>query len=209
MYSAVLMLAVMAGNDSVDFGGRNRGCSTASKACTASKTCARSGGHGLGLFKHGCTTTARPVATGCAKSGHGCAKSGHGLFSGGLFKRGCCGTTAPKAACTTAAPAKKDMPKGEPVPDPKPKKTVSAPATIIVNLPANARLIVDGNQTTSTAEIRTLVTPNLDFGTTYAYTMRAEIVRDGITVEETQIVNVVGGQTSNVRFNFTQTVASR
>ena len=101
-------------------------------------------------------------------------------------------------------------PKGEPVPDPKKTKVESdVPATIIVSLPADARLTVDGVATTSTSDRRTLVTPNLEVGTTYFYTMRAEIVVDGRTVSETQVVNVFGGQTTDVRFSFPQTVATR
>jgi uncharacterized protein (TIGR03000 family) len=90
-----------------------------------------------------------------------------------------------------------------------PKKT-SAPATIVVNLPADAKLIVDGNQTTSTTERRTLVTPELPIDAAYIYNMTAEIVREGRSVVETQQVTVRGGETSTVQFTFpTQTVSSR
>ncbi len=103
----------------------------------------------------------------------------------------------------------KDMPKGEPVPAPK-KTSLNAPATIVVSLPADARLFVDGAPTNSTTENRSLVTPGLEFGSTYVYTVRAEVVRDGRTVEQTQQVLVRGGETTPVRFDFsTQTVASR
>jgi uncharacterized protein (TIGR03000 family) len=103
------------------------------------------------------------------------------------------------------------MPKGEKVAPPKgDKKPVAAPATIVINLPADARLIVDGTATTSTSERRTLVTPELDFGSTYVYTMRAEVVRNGQTVAQTQEVLVRGGESATVQFNFsTQGIASR
>ena len=39
-------------------------------------------------------------------------------------------------------------------------------------MPANARVIVDGTPTTSTAERRTLLTPALQVGETYVYTIR-------------------------------------
>jgi uncharacterized protein (TIGR03000 family) len=103
----------------------------------------------------------------------------------------------------------KEMPKGEPVPAPK-KTSLTVPATIVVSLPADARLFVDGTPTTSTSERRSLVTPGLEVGTTYFYTVRAEVVRDGLTVEQTQRVLVRGGIATPVRFDFsTQTVASR
>ena len=101
------------------------------------------------------------------------------------------------------------MPKSEPIAPPK-KASLNVPATIVVSLPADARLIVDGTSTSSTSDRRTLVTPELEFGSTYVYTMRAEIVRDGQTVAQVQTVNVRGGEVSTVNFNFApQTVASR
>jgi len=102
------------------------------------------------------------------------------------------------------------MPK-EKIPTPPAKKLeTSAPATLVVSLPADARLTVDGNATTSTAAVRTFVTPELATDYNYVYTLRAEVVRDGRTVVETQQVTVRGGQTTNVPFNFSsQGVASR
>jgi uncharacterized protein (TIGR03000 family) len=245
MYSAVLMLALVAGNDSIEHG-RNRcgGCTGYGGGCSGyvGGCSGIVGGHG----HHG--------AVGCSSSyvGHGCSSYGcssscsgrRGLFGGGLFgghhNRGCNGSACHGSSyggCTSGVyqggvyqggctggvyqggvygtpvvpGTKKDMPKGEPVPDPKtkPKNPVVAPATIVVNVPADARLFVDGAATTSTSEVRTLVTPTIEVGTTYVYTMRAEVVRDGRTVEQTQVVNVTGGQTANVRFNFSQSVASR
>jgi uncharacterized protein (TIGR03000 family) len=237
MYSAVLMLALTAGNDSVDFG-RNRcngGCSSGSVCsgavyggCSASHCSSRGG-----LFSHrshgcsgssGCSSTvAVGCSSGCSSRGHGC--HGGGLFSGGggLFHRNRCSGACSGSVCsgavvgcssgctggTVVPPTTKPMPKSEPVPPPK-KTAVSAPATIVVNLPADARLIVDGAQTTSTSDRRTLVTPELAFGATYVYTFQAEIVREGRTMAQTQQVSVRGGDVSTVRFDFsTQPVASR
>jgi len=96
-----------------------------------------------------------------------------------------------------------------PPPPPATKTEAQAPATIIVTLPADARLIVDGNATTSTSTRRVLVTPALAQGE-YVYSLRAEIVRNGQTVAETQNVTVRPGQTSEVPFSFaTESVASR
>ena len=85
---------------------------------------------------------------------------------------------------------------------------VPTPATLVVTLPANASLTVDGNATVSTSARRVLVTPALEQGE-YVYNLRAEIVRDGQTVAETATVNVRPGETTEVTFNFTATVASR
>jgi uncharacterized protein (TIGR03000 family) len=108
------------------------------------------------------------------------------------------------------APDKKPLPPAEPVPPPVKKGELSAPARILVSVPAGARLIVDGVATSSVSENRTLVTPALQVGATYYYTMQVEIVRDGRRVVETQDVAVRGGETSTVEFTFSnQGIASR
>jgi len=242
MYSAVLMLALTAGSETVDFG-KNR-CSTAcggygtyvgcsSYGCSGSYGCSTSGHGGGGLFgRHG--------SSGCSSS-YACSGRS-GMFSGGLFgghhnrcssgygcsgSYGCssgygcsgyvgctsgygCSTGCASGTVIVPSTDPKVMPKSEPVPPPKKTSQTSAPATIIVSLPADARLFVDGNSTTSTSDRRTLVTPELAFGTTYVYTMRAEIVRDGQVQSQSQQVNVIGGQTATVQFNLSgQGVASR
>jgi uncharacterized protein (TIGR03000 family) len=96
---------------------------------------------------------------------------------------------------------------------PKKKKApseVEAPAVIQVSLPADARLTVDGYVTTSTSANRTFVTPALPQGESFQYTLRAEVIRDGRTVVETQIVTVRGGEETSVPFNFsTGVIAAR
>ena len=104
----------------------------------------------------------------------------------------------------------KEEKKGEEIKKPKGTTQTAVPATIVVSLPADARLMVDGAQTNSLTERRTLVTPNLEVGETYVYTLRAEIVRDGRIEVQAQDVNVRGGEISTVAFQFsTQGVASR
>jgi len=95
------------------------------------------------------------------------------------------------------------------MPKSAPQKT-EAPAVIQVSLPADARLIVDGYVTTSTSSQRTFITPVLPQGEAYNYTLRAEVVRDGRTVVETQQVTVRGGEETRVPFSFSSgEVASR
>jgi uncharacterized protein (TIGR03000 family) len=217
MYSAVLMLALTAGSETADFG-HNR-CNGASNCCgvVAYNSCggcaASHGCYSNGHGRHGCN--------GCNGGGlfshgrHGCNNACNGYRCNGCSGYYGCSSYQGCSGCTggviVVPEKKKDMPKGEKLPDPTPKKETrsAAPATIIVSVPAGARLIVDGAPTTSTTERRTLVTPNLQFGSTYYYTMRAEIVRDGQTVVQTQDVMVRGGETSTVQFQFPQTVESR
>ena len=92
----------------------------------------------------------------------------------------------------------------------KEEASTPSPATIVVSLPADAKLVVDGNATRSTSDRRTFVTPALDNGSDYVYTLRAEIVRDGQVAVQTQDITVRGGQTTEVSFTFaSQSVASR
>lgn len=106
----------------------------------------------------------------------------------------------PSAEPVPAPEPKKAMPKepkaAEPAVAPK-KADAGSSATIVVSLPEDARLIVDGQETQSTSARRVFVTPNLQNG---FYTMQAEVVRDGQTVVQTQNVFVRGGQTTEVNF---------
>jgi uncharacterized protein (TIGR03000 family) len=96
----------------------------------------------------------------------------------------------------------KPLPKAETKMDGKEEaSSQSAPATIVVSLPADARLLVQDTPTTSTDAKRVLITPAVGPGE-YCYTLRAEIVRDGKTLTQTQQVNFRAGQQATVSFDF-------
>ncbi len=84
------------------------------------------------------------------------------------------------------------------------KGSLEAPATIIVSLPAEAKLLVDGTPTASQSSERRLVSPVLQPGRDFHYTLTAEIVRDGQTVRQSQTIAVRAGQETRVPFTFTQ-----
>jgi len=96
-------------------------------------------------------------------------------------------------------------------PEEKPKKPeeVSTRATIVVHLPADAKLTFDGEATKSTSDVRTFVTPDLKPGTNYSYTVKAEVMKDGkpIVIAEKKI-SVQAGVTTEVNIG-TSTVAAR
>lgn len=85
----------------------------------------------------------------------------------------------------------------------------SAPARLIVSLPAEARLTVDGSPTTSTSGQRTFVSPPLQPGVDYYYTLRAEVQRDGQTVATTQRVQVRAGQDITVTLDIPAATVAR
>jgi uncharacterized protein (TIGR03000 family) len=84
-----------------------------------------------------------------------------------------------------------------------------APATLIVTLPADARLTVDGNATRSTSGERAFITPPLPTDKDASYTLKAEIMRDGRPVAVSRRVTVRGGQESRVDITFPNASASR
>jgi uncharacterized protein (TIGR03000 family) len=75
-------------------------------------------------------------------------------------------------------------------------------ATIIVQLPADATLTVDGERTQSTSGTRVFVSPPLEPGKKYQYNLRAEVNRDGRRETTSRTVDVRAGQTSEVNIDF-------
>jgi uncharacterized protein (TIGR03000 family) len=75
-----------------------------------------------------------------------------------------------------------------------PDASESNRATIIVELPANAKLFVDGKATTSTSEIRRFTSPPLEAGKSYHYDFEARVEREGKIVTIPQRVDVRAGE---------------
>jgi uncharacterized protein (TIGR03000 family) len=75
-----------------------------------------------------------------------------------------------------------------------------ARGTVVVKLPADARLYADGRPLNQTAAERTFVTPPLPVGQDYTYTFRAEYVRDGETISQTRRATVRPGHSATVEF---------
>jgi uncharacterized protein (TIGR03000 family) len=73
-------------------------------------------------------------------------------------------------------------------------------ATVVVQLPADARMWVDGQAADLTSATRSFQTPALDKGRDYYYTVRAEATRDGKVLSQSQRITVRAGQVSRVDF---------
>jgi len=126
----------------------------------------------------------------------GCSGGG---FGGGYGCDGGCYGGAPVMG-VPVIPQKKG---GEKVPAPASGMS-EMPAVILVSLPAEAKLLVDGAATTSTSNQRRLVSPPLQAGREYHYTLTAEISRDGqAPVRLTQRITVRAGEETRVPFTFT------
>jgi uncharacterized protein (TIGR03000 family) len=85
-----------------------------------------------------------------------------------------------------------------------------APATIIVTLPADARLTIDDAATTSTTERRVFVSPELAPGRDFHYTLKAEWKSEGKPVTVSKTITVTAGNETNVNLQADMaSVASR
>lgn len=77
-----------------------------------------------------------------------------------------------------------------------------ADGLLMVDVPADAKIFVNGSTTTSTGASRQFVSRDLQSGFNYTYEVKAEVVRDGKTVEQVKTINLRAGQTANVAFDF-------
>jgi uncharacterized protein (TIGR03000 family) len=99
------------------------------------------------------------------------------------------GAVMPGTAVPGKAPEKiKDMP--------TPKKTQLTPAsaTIVVDLPADAKLSIDDAPTAATGSNRVFVSPALNPGREYHYTLKAEVVKDGKSAVIEKVITVKAGE---------------
>jgi uncharacterized protein (TIGR03000 family) len=67
---------------------------------------------------------------------------------------------------------------------------------------------VNGQATTSTGNSRQYVSRDLQRGFNYTYEVRAEVVRDGQTIEQVKKVDLRAGETANLAFDFPTTSAA-
>jgi uncharacterized protein (TIGR03000 family) len=177
------------------FSHRSRGCH-GGNGCHASSSCHGSRGcHGGGLFAH--------RSHGC-HGGNGC-NGGYGCHA----SSSCCGTVVDHG-CHGAPAGGQAMPAPGKAPEPikaLPKPTgeeanIPTPATIVVTLPAEAKLTVDGDATTSTSAIRVFASPVLERNKTFYYTLNGELVRDGQVLKTSQRVAVRAGEETRVELQF-------
>jgi len=153
-----------------------------------SLACGR-GGHSCGgghhLLHHG---------GGCGGSGGGCASCG--------ASSGSCASCGAAASC----PASGGCASGQCAADARP--AYADVATLVVNLPADARLTIDDYVAQSVSASRTFNSPALEQGKDFHYTLKAEVVRDGQTLSVVKEVTVRAGEVSQVSLEMPTSVAS-
>jgi len=184
------------------------------------------GGRGVfgGLFHHkschGCSGWSCSGCCGGGCWGGGCCGGGcyGGCYGSGFggpmyYHQGCYGSlvpygtyyggAAPVAAPVIMEPAPAPAPATTPAPMTPPagdKDNKKSTANIIIELPANATLYVDGQPTGTTGALRNFHTPELPAGQAFYYEMKAEVVVGGQTVTEELRVVVHAGDELNKSF---------
>ena len=71
-------------------------------------------------------------------------------------------------------------------------------ATIVVTLPEDARLTFDGEATVSTGSSRLYITPPLERGRDFHYTLEAKVMRNGKTEASSRQITVRAGEETRV-----------
>jgi uncharacterized protein (TIGR03000 family) len=73
-------------------------------------------------------------------------------------------------------------------------------AMLIVDVPSNAKIFVNGAATKATGETRRYISRGLVAGKEYEFVVRMAVDRDGVTAEETRTVSLTAGEGSKVSF---------
>jgi uncharacterized protein (TIGR03000 family) len=89
-----------------------------------------------------------------------------------------------------------------PAPKAREEVRIAAPATIVVSLPADASLRIDDYTTASKSATRVFVSPTLDAGKEYYYTLTGEILRDGKPAVATKQISLRAGEETRVILEF-------
>ncbi len=138
-------------------------------------------------MSYGCS--APVISTGCCGTTYGCsAPVVCGGCSAPVVCGGCGVSYVPSTSATStvvySAPVSKVVPAAE----------KAAAATIVVTLPADAKLTVGGVATKATSERRVFVSPELKPGRTYQYVFKAEVVRNGKPLSWEEKVTIEAGK---------------
>ena len=182
MYSIVLMMALTNGGDSVALGHHSSCCGEAA-SCGGRQHHSRAH-HGCSTCgaSSGCSTCG--VSSGCSSGGvsSGCSTCGH------AYAPGC--STCSNGVCALSL-------------------ADTGAARIVVSLPSDAKLTIDGDATTSTSDQRVFVSPSLPTGQEFHYTLKAEIVVNGKTEIVSEVVTVRAGEETRITLSAPTGVAAR
>lgn len=159
-------------------------------------------------------TLAAEPATAGGRRGGGC--SGGSCGGGGCYG-GSCGSYGYAGGCvggncggTYVAGGAMGCPGGvcAVLPGGTATAALNQPANLMVTLPADATLTIDGYVTKSTSSQRLFTTPALETGKEFTYTLKATVNRDGKAETVTRVVSVRGGEQTTVQLDFNAPAAA-
>jgi uncharacterized protein (TIGR03000 family) len=213
MYSVVMMMAMTAAPEAPNCGWMH-GCKSYG-ACYGCGGGCYGGGYG-GYYSTGCYGGGYAYSCGGCWGGYapyaGCV--GYGIYGGASYTwptyysgyggcGGCYGYGYPAPAVMPGSgivtpPVIED----KKIIEPKKTSLPAAPdqARVIIRLPADATLYANNVPTALTSAERAFVTPSLEKGRDFQYTMKVEYVRDGRTVTDSKVVRVRAGDTAVAEF---------
>jgi uncharacterized protein (TIGR03000 family) len=221
MYSVVMMMAMTGAPEMPAFGFRRNGCDGGCAGYNAGCAGGRGGrgcrGDDGGCWGGGGKRARKRGGNGCCGYNAGCGCNGYAQANCGCFGQMAavsgCGGCGGAVGVPMGVPAQTPAPPAMPPKDAgTPASTMAAPATIVVSLPADANLKIDGTATTQTSGTRHFTTPTLAAGQTFVYTLTAEVVRNGETLSSVQKITVRAGEQTNVSLpveQFATTLAMR
>jgi uncharacterized protein (TIGR03000 family) len=219
MFSAVLMVAMTTTPMTPDFGRRRHGCHGG-----GGYSCCGCYGGGGGCYGGGYGGCYGGGYGGCYGGGYGGGSPMGGGYYGpgmqymppadggmrrGTGRTGGAGTgdrTGTGTGDRTGTTDRETKPEDTSKP---PQALAPAPARVIVQLPADAKLTIDGAPTKSTSERRVFSSPALEPGRTYSYNFEATIVRDGQPVTTRERVLVRAGEVTRVNLTFPEAALTR
>jgi uncharacterized protein (TIGR03000 family) len=123
--------------------------------------------------------------------GYGGCSGGH-VYGGGY---GCNGGRASHYFDPAMQPV---QPESVPAPKPAAAAPAAGRVTLVVNVPAQAVLTIDGAPTQSVSTQRTFVSPPLEQGYVYHYNLKIDVIRDGQTVSASKRIEVRPGERTEV-----------
>jgi uncharacterized protein (TIGR03000 family) len=186
MYSMVLMAALTTATDVPDFGRRGGCC-----GCYGGWGGCYGGWGGCHGGWGGCYGGWGGCYGGWGGCGGGCGGwGGYGGGGGYVYAPTVSSSAAPVMVASNTLPAANAVNRSMYY---NPYPSASKRATIIVHVPENATLVVDGKPTVSTSSTRRFYSPPLESGKSYHYTFEARMGRNGQTVKADQRVDVRAG----------------
>lgn len=180
--------------------------------------------HGCGAC-YGCGGWGYGRGYGCGGWGHGCWSPSYGCYGGGVIysgigyagfgaygNYGMYGTVPYYGAPAFAPPPVKIIQptngdtqlEVKPIPVTKPLVETITPngtASILLRVPAEAKVFIDNHPMKSTSTERLFTSPELEPGKNYFYTIRVVIEKDGKPVEESRRVVIRAGEISRLAFD--------